>query len=339
MLHISVTIEQMIPISCIVPTYKRVDQTIKTLELLFASEGIGQAFDLEVIIADSTPDVVLEHAVRQRFGETIAYVKPAHPGIAMNKNAGARLAKHPLFIFCDSDMEVEKNTIIRALEALKTHPTGAMVGGTVLWRTGPNEGKKDRPRPEDRQQKTGDTTYAEAIYSRFFMTYKDVFWSVGGYDEAVFNMRGEGSDLSIRYWRAGYPLIFDESVVVHHIHDVPDAAAVRIDHPEYGIARDYLLLAYKYGMFDGEYLNFAKTVKANFAHLGEDTCIRILEGIGKNMEHVVAAKPDLDVFRVSDKPKYDFKFLEIFTDQAKLQECITGAASLLEKPRASAFEG
>jgi glycosyltransferase involved in cell wall biosynthesis len=327
----------MINISVIVPAFKRIDQTLKSLDLLLLSEGLGSTYDMELIVADSTPDDSLKNAVTAKFGSKVLYVKPPKAGIATNKNAGAKLASHPVLVFCDSDMEAEKNTISEAVGALQKHEKAAAIGGTVLWLGGPQDGQKDRPRLEDRMLIKDNTTFIEALYSRFLITYKDVFWSLGGYDEEVFNMRGEGSDLSIRYWRAGYPLAYEESVMVHHVHDVPDAAAVRVDHPEWGIAKDLLLLGYKYDMFNDGYKNFPATVDIDFSPLGAEGYYRMLQGIGRHYDDLVTAKPALDAYRATDKPVYDFKFLEVFSDAEMFAACIDGAATVLGGIRSGVF--
>jgi glycosyltransferase involved in cell wall biosynthesis len=298
---------------------------------------LGSTFDLELILADSTPDDSLKDALAAKFGQKVTYVKPEKSGIAANKNAGARAAHHPILIFSDSDIEPAPSAFQEAINALQLHPTAAAVGGTVLWRGGPKDGQKDRPRIEDRLIVKENTTYTEALYSRFLATYKDVFWGVGGYDEDVFNMRGEGSDLSCRYWRAGYPLAFCEAIVVHHVHDVPDAAAVRVNHPEWGIAKDLLLLGYKYDMFNDGFKNFPATVDINFSPLGAEGYYRMLQGIGRHYDELLAAKPLLDAYRAKDKPAYDFKFLEVFSNPGMFQTCVEDAASRLAPARSSVF--
>ncbi len=327
----------MINVSCIVPSFKRIDQTLKTLDLLLASDGVGASFALEVIVSDSTPDNSLKDAVEQKFGDRIRYIKPEKPGIATNKNAGAKIAQYPILIFCDSDIEVEKNTLIHAVVSIKKHEKAGAIGGNVFWKGGPHNGQKDRPRMEDRMYMREDATYIEALYSRFLVTYRDVFAAVGGYDEAVFNMRGEGSDLSVRYWRAGYPLVYDGSIAVHHVHDVPDAAAVRVNHPEWGIAKDLLLLSYKYSEIEEDYHGLAASIAATFAPLGIEGYYRMLQGIGKHLDDITASKPILDEFRQKDKPVYDFKFLEIFSERTLLDRCLREAAKRLASVRQKAF--
>lgn len=327
----------MIHVSIIISSYKRIDQTLKTISLLLSSDGLNKIFQTEIIIADSSPNDYLKSALQKKFDTSIVYTRPTKPGIATNKNQGARIAKNPILIFCDSDMEVEKDTILNTIHALKKHATAGAIGGQVIWRTGPNEGKHDRPRPEDRMQVIHETTYIEAIYSRYLATYKEVFWEVGGYDEEVFNMRGEGSDLSIRYWRAGFPLGYDKSITVHHVHEAEGGIIRGVPHPEWGIAKDLLILGYKYDIFADKYKNFVNTVSANFEKFGRDGYYRIIEGIGKNLDFITEVKPIIAQQKTKMKALYDFKFLEIFSQKALYEDCVHKAEQKLENVRKVLF--
>lgn len=46
---------------------------------------------------------------------------------------------------------------------------------------------------------------------------KDVFLSLGGFDESFF-MYYEDIDLSLRMWRMGYDIVYEPKAIVHHIH-------------------------------------------------------------------------------------------------------------------------
>lgn len=326
----------MAKISIIIPSYKRVKQTLKTIQLLLNSEGFNTIYKAEVIISDSSPDQELKESLKKNFGNKITYTKPKKPGIAANKNQGAKIAQYPLLIFCDSDMEVEKNTLINTIKALKNHPTAGAIGGQVVWKGGPKDKTHDRPRKEDRMATINKTTYVEAIYSRYIATYKDLFWQVGGYDEIVFNMRGEGSDLSIRYWRAGYPLVYDPSIIVHHVHKVQGGIIRNTLHPEWGIAKDLLLLAYKYDIFGDKYHNFADTVRANFKNL-PDGYYQIIQGVGQYLNFITQVKPEIDQQKRQMKPKFNFKFLEIFSQQKLFQQCIYQAKKRILPARKTIF--
>ncbi|MCK5044337.1 glycosyltransferase family 2 protein [Candidatus Parcubacteria bacterium] len=329
-------------ISIVVPCYKRVKQTLKTIKMIFASDGWGTLYKAEVIVADVTPDNSLKQALFQKFGEKaekneFSYIRPKKSGISTNKNIGAKKAKFPILVFCDSDMEVEKNTIMATIKALKEHKKAAAITGNIVWRGGENNGKFDRPRKEDRMVKIRKTIFIEAIYSRYVATYKEVFQAVGGYDEKVFNMRGEGSDMSIRSWRAGYPLVYDASIKAHHVANSSDSIALGIKHPEWGIAKDLLLLAYKYDILGGDHKNFVQTVKANFDKFGASGYYKIIEGIGKNLDFITKSKKEIESQKKKMKPKHDFKFLEIFSNKALYLECINKAEKKLDKIRKKAF--
>lgn len=329
----------MLPgISIIVPTYKRLEQTMRTLELLKSGAGWGVDFRGEIIVADCTPNTSLRRAIQKHFGRSIRYTRPKKPGIATNKNQGARTAKFPILIFCDSDMEIEPHTLQHTVQYLATHPSVAAVGGTVLWQGGKKDGSVDRPRKEDRQHKAGNTRFVEALYSRYLATYAAVFWKVGGYDERVFNMRGEGSDLSIRYWRSGYPLAYSPALVVHHVHDAPDSIALRIQHPEQAIAKDLVLLAYKYDISGNGWKNFIHTVAANFVPLGEIGYYEFLQGVTQHYDLLVRSKPTLDHFKAQDKPLFHFKFLEIFSQPKLVKRCTSTAQKRLQPIRTVTFK-
>lgn len=327
----------MVNVSVIIPTYKRVEQTLKTIALLHNSEGKNGEFSLEIIVADSTPDNSLRNSLTQAFGSTVLYLKPEILGIAANKNAGAKMASGQVLIFCDSDIEVEKDTVTETVRALQRYPKAGAVMGEVVWKGGDESGQRDRPREEDRQVVVDQTTFIEAIYSRYMATYKEIFFDVGGYDQVLFNMRGEGSDLSVRYWRSGYPLVFEKSIRVHHLFEAPDSAALRVPHPEWGVAKDMLLLAMKYDMLEGSYPNFAKTIARDFAHLGDESYLGFLQGIGNNMSFLSQVNPIVQERNEIKQPRFPFTFLEVFSDQANFEACIREADGRLSHAHKHAF--
>lgn len=331
----------MIYASVIIPTFKRVEQTIRTINLLLKSRGINKKFKLEIVVSDSSPDDKVKEAVEKKFkNDTVVFIKPFVSGIAANKNQGAEIAKHPILIFCDSDIEVFPDTVENTLNALRSHSTVAAIGGEVIWKGGSQNKKLDRPRIEDRMLTIGKTTYVEAIYSRFMATYKKIFKNVGGYDDKVFNMRGEGSDLSIRYWRAGYPLVFEKAIKVNHVYEVKEGIIRKNKHPEWGIAKDYLLLGYKYDMFDMKEIpeNFVKTINKNFSSFGNLANYRIIEGITKNLDLLIKVKPAIDHFKRQTKSKYDFKFLEVFSDKNIFNRVIEKADKIIHPIKIDAFK-
>ncbi len=77
-------------ISIIVPTFRRVDQTRKSLSLLYLSRGWNSQFFPEVILADSTKDESVKTLASEFNNPTPMYVAPSVPSIATNKKIGAK---------------------------------------------------------------------------------------------------------------------------------------------------------------------------------------------------------------------------------------------------------
>ena len=306
--------------SIIIPCYKRIDQTKRTLKLLLESRGWGSNFKSEIIVVDSTPDNSLKKTLVS-FDNQIKYIQPPKKGISVNKNVGAREAEGDILIFCDSDIEVKKDTLKKAITAFKAHPKAAMIMGTAIWKGGEEDGQKDRPRREDRILKYQGTNFVEAIYGRFMATYKKIFWQVGGFDEEFFNMRGEGSNLSIRYWRNGFPLVYEPKIKVCHVFGAADAITRNISHPERGPLRDWLILSLKYGLW-GRKGNFAKTMSWFEEWFGKsdkyvimENVVELLPWFAENWEKIIKS-------RENEPKKYDFKFLEIFSERKLFEKCV-----------------
>jgi glycosyltransferase involved in cell wall biosynthesis len=299
--------------SVIIPTYKRVNQTLKTIEKILSSDYPSE---IEVIISDCTPDNSLKTAIKKSFGTNVRYLHNEHKGISSNKNRGAEIAEGNILIFCDSDIEVEKNTIATTIEFLHTQPTVAGVTGTTFWKGGSHDGKIDRPEASDRTLIHNDVTYIEAIYSRYFGVYRNAFMNVGMYDEERFNMRGEGADLSTHFWRDGYPLAYHKPIHTHHVFDAPESVATRTDHPEEAIVQDWIQLLKKYGFQRGGY--FMKWATTLLSATDNERYLRKLKNATNDLSKPV------------EKSMYPFSFLEVFTDAKTALNCITTAEKRLQ---------
>jgi len=227
-------------------------------------------------------------------------------------------------IFCDSDIEVKKDTLKEVIAAFKTHPKAAMIMGTSIWKGGGKDNQNDRPRREDRILKYQGTNFVEAIYGRFMATYKKIFWQVGGFDEEFFNMRGEGSNLSIRYWRSGFPLVYEPRIKTYHVFGAADAITRNISHPERGPLRDWLILSLKYGLW-GRKGNFAKTMSWLEEWFGKSDKYVIMENVVELLPWFVENWKKIKQGKAgTPKPKYDFKFLEIFSERKLFEKCVRG---------------
>lgn len=324
-------------VSIIVPAYKRAVQTKKTLDLLLRDQNSAVIFTPQVIVVDASPDDSIKKMLSSYTSPYLSYVKSEKNGIAAAKNTGAGHATFELLIFCDSDMEVESDTIGKTLDYLRGHKTVAMAGGQVIWKGGDHDGHLDRPRKEDRQEVVENTVYAEALYSRYIATYKSLFEKVGGYDEVLFNMRGEGSDLSIRYWRSGLPLGYDENIRVHHVEGAEVAVTRHVEFPERGILRDLIQLGFKYGLKREESSNFAHTLKWLSDMFPNREAYIVIESMISLLPYFWENKEKLEKSKVSIPHVYDFTFLDVFTKRELLLDCVNCAGGKIEDARLRAF--
>lgn len=326
-----------VPIAIIIPSYRREEQTSITLKKLYGSRGWNDIFVPQVIVTDASVSPKLKEIVASFDNPKPLYVCPDNDGIARNKNFGAKHATSEIIYFCDSDMEVESDTILNSLIYLKDNVMLSMVGGEVIWKGGEQNGKLDRPREEDRIVEYENVSYVEALYSRFIATYRSIFWSVGGFNEDIFNMRGEGSDLSIRFWRSGYPLGFSKKIKVHHVYDAGEAVTRKVNHPEYGIIRDLIQLSYIYGISKNDSPNFANTLGWLSEEFGEfdkyvilEAVVNLLPQLWENKEKLIASKKNIRTI-------YDFKFLDVFTNRKLFLECIESANTRIKQSFEKAF--
>src|SRR3990167_244583 len=207
----------MIKVSIIIPTYKRPSETTKCLELISRNQYLNEEFQAEAVVVDSSPDQITWNKIK-KFQKDLAinYIhlqKQTMPGMA--RNIAVENAKNELVISLDSDIEVKKETLWQMIDYLKNHPTAARITGKSIFSSGSKNCQIDRPTKWDRTFKKDETVYIEGIYGRYEAFYKSAFQTIGGYDP-IFEFCGEGTDLSIRFWRAGFPLALAENIYVFH---------------------------------------------------------------------------------------------------------------------------
>lgn len=317
----------MINVSIIIPTYKRPKETAYCLELLQKSQLLGEKFNLEVIVIDSSPDDLTEKSIkgfRERFD--LNYIKlhqKTLPGEA--RNIAIEKAINELIIILDSDIELQPETIWQMIEYLKTHPKVARMTGKSIFATGNKMGKIDRPTRWDRTLILNNTTFIEGIYGRYEAFYKQAFLKIGGYD-AIFGACGEGTDISIRFWRAGFPLGIDENIVAYHNTEAPESLR-RADVDRMTVMyRSLFLVAYKCDVGDIKLSpNFVKSNQERFAAYGDTiefhsivSAARSIEWFKDNYQKIAEAKKQ-------NPSEFDFKPFDVFSDKELLDQCLLKA--------------
>jgi len=324
-------------LSVVIPCYKRPGQVSRCLRLLLNSSGLGKQFKLEIILVDDSPNSKIERRVEKLASESpdsvsFKYKKPRkNAGIAKARNIGVGLASNKIIVATDSDIEVEPDTVLETLLTFEKNPAAAMVSGNIYWLGGLVDGKLDRPRRHDRRVKVGKTTYIEMLHGRYVAFLRNAFKKVGGYDSLLFPMQGEGPDLSIRFWRAGCPLVYNPEIRVHHLSGYAKREKIKSPYLYHGwnmhrtalMFRSILLYFYKYGCLEPRKSNWMKTIALESArNFGEKSGYMILSSLAGTFEWISKNYNKIEKSKRKIPKKYDFKPYDVFTDRLLLMRCI-----------------
>ena len=329
----------MIKVSIIIPTYKRPSETTKCLELISRNQYLNEEFQAEAVVVDSSPDQITWNKIK-KFQKDLAinYIhlqKQTMPGMA--RNIAVENAKNELVISLDSDIEVKKETLWQMIDYLKNHPTAARITGKSIFSSGSKNGQIDRPTKWDRTFKKDETVYIEGIYGRYEAFDKSAFQTIGGYDP-IFEFCGEGTDLSIRFWRAGFPLALAENISVFH--NIEAGESLRRQNVERmtQMYRSLFLTAFKYDVSDIKLSpHFVESHGERQAAYGQTTefysivaAAKSIEWFKKNYKRLLESKKNI--------PKdFDFKPFDIFTDENLLSVCLKKAKERISPYYQKAF--
>lgn len=317
----------MIYATVIIPTYKRPKETARCIELIAQSDFLGEKFDLEIIVVDSSPDELTNKSIGKIKDKlNINYIKLKNktlPGEA--RNLAVLKAKNEIIINLDSDIEVKSDTIWSMINYLKQNPKVARVTGTSIFSSGEKRGLVDRPTKWDRKIKRDKTVFIEGIYGRYESFYKSAFLKINGYD-LIFGVCGEGTDISVRFWRAGFPLGVDEKIVAYHNANAPESLRRADTDRMTSMYRSLFLVVYKYDVGDSKlsphFIESHEERQSAYENATEFYCIvsatRSIDWFKENYEAVVKSKNQVPC-------EYDFKPFDIFTDKKKLNDCLDSA--------------
>ena len=206
-------------ISVIIPTYRREAPLRRCLADLLAQRH--PAF--EVLVVDQSPDHEPETwAVLRALPPHAQHVRLPRPSVTAAVNVGVRMAKAPLLLFLDDDIEIREPALLARHARHYDDPSIAGVVGRIVNA----DGRGDLPRPAaagplgfldinfDHPHPMDVPTAAGANMS----FRRDVVERLGGFDERyTANAFRWETDFSLRVIRAGYRIRYDpEARVLHH---------------------------------------------------------------------------------------------------------------------------
>lgn len=191
--------------SIIIPTYKRESQLLACLGRL---TPIYQQFpfsEYEIIISDDDLNS-LDKVLFPTEIENIKIIKGPSKGPAANRNNGAKQAIGEWLIFIDDDCLPQANLLNAYLNSISYRKLNEYVF----------EGKIIADRLQQRfDEEAPINAKGGCLWSCNFCIKKNIFYTIGMFDESFPFPSMEDSDLNVRLSRL-HPIIFiDDAVVVH----------------------------------------------------------------------------------------------------------------------------
>src|SRR3989344_2676243 len=231
----------MITYSVVISTYNRANLLRQCLDALSNQSVPVSAYEIIVIndgSADNTAEIVRDCQTHHP-DLNIVYKKQTNGGPSKGRNAGIALAKGDIIFFTDDDCIVPKRWIETLAEGYKKHPDVAGVGGLYVF---PDYIKNNFIFAEYHLFKMRNAWYGlcglnheikTSAYSKnpagntSNMSYiKDVFESLGGFDENLTRPGFDDTELRKRVMDSGRILLYIPYHVIH-LHPMGSFSAIK----------------------------------------------------------------------------------------------------------------
>ncbi len=210
-------------LSVIMVLFNRFELTMQALCSL--RDNFAGNIELILVDNDSTDDTRrIETYVRGakllRTGENIGFLRAC--------NAAVPHATAPALLYLNNDTELGHAAITAALARLNTDAKIAAVGakiirthgmlqeaGSIIWNDGITTGyMRDASPLAPEANFVRDVDYCSAV---FLLCRTELVKRLGGFDDAFSPAYYEEADLCVRMIGAGYRIVYDPAVVVHHL--------------------------------------------------------------------------------------------------------------------------
>ena len=198
--------------SIIIPIYQRTNWIIKCIERLQQQDFAGE-FEI-IIVDDGSPNESEITAILGKFVSqdisSIKYIRNKHSGPAATRNYGVKFSSGNVICFLDDDSIPEKTWLKEMVNSFNGENKPAIVSGLIL--------------SYDRESKLPvlleKTVYSGKHWATCNICYRrDVFETLGGFDEKFPESSWEDNDLGIRAMWAGYTHVYNKRAIVYHNHE------------------------------------------------------------------------------------------------------------------------
>ncbi|HBQ51202.1 TPA: hypothetical protein DD690_04460 [Candidatus Daviesbacteria bacterium] len=208
------------------------DECLKRLQSSVISCQTKLKNNIEVIVVDNASEDGSWEMIESKHSWVKLIKSKINTGFSKGNNIAIKQSNNPFVLFLNSDCFVEDDTLFKAISYFKNHPDCSVLGVKLVYENNkfqPSAGFLPNPfniipwifgiansfHPVnkvffEKDKQVGWVTGA------FLMIKKDIFASVGGFDENIFMYMDE-VDLCKRVNRAGFKVCFTPSIQVTHL--------------------------------------------------------------------------------------------------------------------------
>ncbi|HHU32460.1 MAG: glycosyltransferase family 2 protein [Zhaonellaceae bacterium] len=174
---------------------------------------------LEIIVVDDGSTDGCCAGLTDMFPQ-VKLLKTPGIGVSYARNLGAKGAQGKIFVFCDANIQVEKDLFIKLLAGFE-NPDVKVQAPYLSDIQNPATGGFGMTLNNHLDGvwlgQVHKLTEVPVLPSTCLAVYADVYWQVGGFDEGFRILGHEDVELSIRLWLCGYSLWLNPFTRIKHI--------------------------------------------------------------------------------------------------------------------------
>ncbi len=201
-------------VSVVVPAYNAQQTLAHTIQSLLAQDYAG---DVQVIIVDDGSTDSTRKIIQSFFG--VVCIGQSNAGPAAARNRGAADSKGDIILFTDSDCAAHKDWVSEIVDGFSIEKVGAVCGSYGI--ANPHKILAKGIHEEILyRHRTLMKSFPRAFGSYNVGIRREVFFEVGGFNEAYRRASGEDNDLSYKILKSGRRIYFNKAALVDHHHTV-----------------------------------------------------------------------------------------------------------------------